>query len=210
MAKAYLIGDPPRVGKTSLTLKFIERKPILATSTDAIRYTLRRVVDEHSKPDLFNVGKFTSNDPEQRKYLTEHVQEVIDQQNTESSIVWKSTVDFINSNLEDGFDILIEGIAVLPSFVKDLQCEYSVVFIGNQSDEHFNTILNQARNNPNDWLHNLEDETIKAFCLFGQCFSKYLEDEAKSLSMSYIEVMDNKFDECLTSALNELICSNNR
>ncbi len=38
--------------------------------------------------------------------------------------------------------------------------------LGNKSDDHFQTILNFARKNENDWMHNLEYETIEAFSMF--------------------------------------------
>ena len=205
MAKVYLIGGPPRVGKTNLALEFIKQRPILATSTDAIRYTLRRVIDKNTSPALFNVGKFTSNNPEQRQYLKDNLEEVINKQNDESAIVWKSTVDFIHSNLEDGFDVLIEGIAVLPNLVKQLDCEYSAIFLGNQSPDHFETILQAAHQNQNDWLHNLEDETIEAFCLFGQAFSRHLESEANAHQLKYIEVSDKDFADSMKAALDFLL-----
>lgn len=205
MAKAYLIGGTPRAGKTTLTIKFIKQKPMLAASTDAIRYTLRRVIDKEKEPDLFKSGKFISNDPAQRHHLITHVHEVVEQQNDESKIVWKSVQNFINSNLEDGFDVLVEGVAILPELVKQADFDYSAVFLGNQSDEHFRTILNSARGNPNDWLHKLDDETIQAYCCFGQQFSKYIENEAKKNDLPYIETSDTEFNQSMDLALCELL-----
>ncbi|HSH56260.1 MAG TPA: hypothetical protein VK983_05570 [Candidatus Limnocylindrales bacterium] len=104
MAKAYLIGSTPRTGKTVLAMRFIDQQPTLAASADAIKYMLRKVVDEEQQPDLFHFGKYTSNDPASRDYSRTHLQEAIETQNRESVIVWKSIKDFIMSNIEDGMD----------------------------------------------------------------------------------------------------------
>jgi len=205
MVKAYLIGGTPRSGKTTLTMRFLRERPILATSTDAIRYTLRRVIKEADEPDLFHLGKYTSNDPESRAYLKSNPTDVVEVQNKESAIIWRSVANFINSNLEDGFDVLIEGIAVLPELVAQLECDYSAIFLGNQSEQHFKTILNSARSNENDWMHDLEDETIEAFAVFNQTFSKHIEKEANDHSMTYIEVHDDNFDADMDAALKILL-----
>lgn len=207
MSKAYLIGGTPRTGKTTLSMLLIKERPMLAASTDAIRYTLRQVINEADEPDLFHLGKYTSNNPEQRNYLKSNPLDVMEVQNKESAIVWRSVVNFINSNIEDGFDVLIEGIAVLPSLILQLKCEYSAVFLGNQSQEHFQTILNSARANDNDWMHNLEDQTIEAFSLFNQEYSRYVEKEAVDNGMTYIEVHDHEFEADMQKALQTLIGS---
>ena len=87
MAKVLLIGGAPRVGKTTLTLRLLHRQPMLATSTDALRYTLRRIITKETEPDLFNLGKFTSDDPVKRQQLVEHADKVVDLQNKESIVV---------------------------------------------------------------------------------------------------------------------------
>lgn len=145
MAKAYFIGGTPRVGKTTLTIKTLHRKAMMAASTDALRYTLRQVLSKDEYPDLFYLGKYTSNDPERREYIRDHPENVIDIQNKESAIVWKSVNNFVKSNLEDGFDILIEGIAILPELLSKVDYEYQAIFLGNQSESHYDRILTSAR-----------------------------------------------------------------
>lgn len=201
MATAYLIGGTPRTGKTTLTMRFIREQPMLAASTDAIRYTLRQVVNPVDQPDLFHLGKYTSNDSEKRDFLRTHPMDVVTVQNAESAIVWKSVNDFIQSNIDDGFDVLIEGIAVLPELVSQLKCDYRVVFIGNKSDEHYQTILKSARANPNDWMHKLEDETIEAFAIFNQTFSSFIEQEAAKYHLPYVEIHDDNFEADIDVAL---------
>ncbi len=205
MAKAYFIGGTPRVGKTTLTLKVLHERSMMAASTDAIRYTLRQVLKKEDYPNLFHLGKYTSDDPVHRNQIKNYPQEIIDIQNKESLIVWKSVDDFVRSNLEDGFDVLIEGIAILPSLLSQVDYDYNAVFLGNQSTSHYNTILKSACQNKNDWMHTLEDETIEAFSIFNTSFSFYIAEEARQYNMSYIEVGDDTFNDDIDRALKLLL-----
>jgi 2-phosphoglycerate kinase len=201
MATAYLIGGTPRAGKTTLTMRFIAQQPMLAASTDAIRHTLRHIITPTDQPELFYLDKYISNDPEQYYFLQTHPTDVVVDQNAESAIVWRSVNDFIQSNIEDGFDILIEGVAVLPEYVSQLTCDYRVVFVGDKSNGHYETMLKSARANPNDWMHGLTDETIEAFATFTRSFSSFIEDEANKYGLPYVEVHDETFDTDMDTAL---------
>lgn len=205
MAKAYFIGGTPRVGKTTLLMRVIQSRPMLAASTDALRYTLRQVIKEQDQPDLFHLGKYTSNSPDRRDGLKSNPGKVIDIQNKESYIVWESVNSFVTSNLDDGFDVVIEGIAVLPELLKQVDYEYSAVFLGNQSFEHGRTILNSARTNPNDWMYTLEDETIEAFSIFNNAYSVYIQQQAEKFGFDYIEMGDGDFDLAIKKARNCLM-----
>lgn len=205
MAKVYLIGGTPRVGKTTLTLRAIEKQPMLATSIDAIRYTLRKVIPEEQEPDLFHMGKYTSNDSERINALKNNPEHAIEVQNKESVVVWKSVKEFINSNMEDGFDILLEGAAILPEFVDSLEHDKSVVYLGNQSEKHFEIIRKAARSNPNDWMHSLSDEAIEAFCVFNQTFGNFIEKESTKYNQTYIEMSDEDFEASIEKALSALL-----
>jgi len=204
MAKAYFIGGSPRTGKTTLSLEFIKVNPILAASTDAIRYTIRRVIKAADQPDLFNPEDFVSDDPAKRLYIKSHSFEFMEMVNKESAIVWQSVNDFVKSNLEDNLDVLIEGVAVLPEFLSKVDYEYKAVILGNQSDQHVQTMIDSARKNPNDWMHNLEDETIEAFAVYHQKFSKFIQTEATKYNMSYVEVHEDSFEKDIFSALSIL------
>jgi len=205
MAHIYLIGGPPRTGKTTLTMRFLRERPVLAASTDAVRYTLRQIMNKNQQPDLFHMGKYTSNEPAEIEYLLTHPNEVIDVQNRESAIVWQSVRNFIKSNIDDGFDIIIEGIAVLPALIQTLEYPHTAIFLGNQSDTHFQIILKSARRNRNDWMHNLSDEAIRAFSSFNQAFSVYIESEARKHKVPYVEVRDDDFDTSMDTALKRLL-----
>ena len=200
MAKAYFIGGAPRTGKTNLTLSVLRDQPMLAASTDALRYTLRQVVPREKYPQLFHLDDMSANFDEYMSRLIERTDLSIQMQNDESLIVWKSVVDFVKSNILDGFDVLIEGVAVLPEYLESLDFSYSAVFLGNQSDAHYQTTLESARSNKHDWLHPFDDTTIRAFSIFNQKFSHYLQVECEKYSQTYIEISDSDYMSTLDDA----------
>ena len=205
MAKAYFIGGAARVGKTTLTHSVLSRRPILAASTDAIRYTLRQVLPREEYPDLFHEGKLISDTPEKNEALLHRPHEILEIQNRESRIVWKSVRDFVKSNMLDGFDVLIEGIAILPEFLNDLDCDFRAVFIGNTSHNHYERMLEHARNNPNDWMHGISDKGILASAHYQRHFSTFIMQEAEKYRLPYVEINDATFLDSLLQAQNELL-----
>lgn len=204
MAKAYFIGGVPRVGKTTLTHRFLEKRPVLAASTDAIRYTIRKVINPEVEPKLFSLlGLVQSNDT--LGLLHSDPKQVIQMQNDESEIVWDSVLNFVKSNLEDGFDVLIEGVAILPNKLANVDFDYSAVFLGNRSLTHHKMILNSVEENPHDWMNTLQKETINDFANFFTEYSEYFRKECEMHNQTYVEVLDSDFETSLDNALTELL-----
>jgi 2-phosphoglycerate kinase len=193
MAKAYLIGGAPRIGKSNLAMQLIAHRPMYATSTGALCAVLRQVLNKEEVPDLFHDS------------IGESADMAIAAQVRESAITWRSTVAFVNKIVGNGMDVVVEGITVMPSFVAQLECGYSAVFIGDQSPGHFKTIKDTAKGNTSDWLNTLDDITIHAVCEFNLEFSRYIESEAKSHGQTYIEVDDNNYSESMAKALDHLL-----
>jgi 2-phosphoglycerate kinase len=204
VAKIYLIGGTPRTGKTTLSMRFLEKRPIFATSADGIRFMLRDLLKSEDVPELFRFAKYVSNDPAMTHSVMSDHQKALDIQIAESRIVWHSIRSFIQNSLEDDHDLLIEGLAIMPDFIKDLNCDLRVVFLGNQSDDHVTTVTHFARNNPHDWMHNLDDETIISFAELNKTYSQFIQQEALQYKLPYIEIRDDTFDLDIKSALNIL------
>lgn len=139
----YLIGGAPRVGKTQLTNEVLKRHPMHAISTDAVRYMLRRLTADPK----FKEGLDKS---QEKDVLATSIEQILKNQNDESQIVWPAVVELMRSYNEDGLDLLVEGVAVLPEQVSRLPFEAKAIFITNTSPSHQATILQQARTNSHD------------------------------------------------------------
>lgn len=205
MPKAYFIGGAPRVGKTTLSVAVIKKHPMLGTSTDALRDVLQNVVPENVAPDLYvlKINKLTNSEIIER--TTKDIQKAVQYQNEESSAVWKSVIVFVESVLADGFDVLVEGVAILPEYVARLDIDCSAVFIGNTSEKHTKTALESAAKDPHDWLNEEDEEVAKAFCYFSQNYSRYIESECKKYNQHYVEIYDDAFEGSMQHALTLLL-----
>jgi hypothetical protein len=65
------------------------------------------------------------------------------------------------------------------------------VFIGDQGDNHKETIKKSAEENEHDWMRDVSDQYIGAFAIFVRRMSVYIEQEARKYGFEYIE-MDKK------------------
>jgi 2-phosphoglycerate kinase len=205
MPKAYFIGGAPRVGKTTLSLRVVEKHPMLGSSSDALRQVLRKVVSENDAPGLFIMETKNQTNDEIIDGALKNMDKAIANQCDECSEVWKSVITFVRSNLEDGFDVLIEGLAILPEFVSNVDFDYSAVFIGNVSDQHIKTTLESAASNSYDWLAKQDDKVAEAYCIFNQNFSRYIESECKKYNQTYIEIVDDDFEKSMYKAQSKLL-----
>lgn len=205
MSRAYFIGGAPRSGKTTALLKLIQKYPILAASTDAIRHTIRGVTSEQAQPDLFKSerGPFASD--KNVAAMRSDPWKVIAHQNAESEVVWRSVVDFVEGNIEDGKEVAVEGVAVLPhNFKTKLKFDYKAVFVVNLTDQT-EVILKHAHENEFDWLHKYSDEVIRAFCVFNRELNKYYFEEAKKYSLPIVQVDNENFNAAIDEAVSLLI-----
>lgn len=204
MTKAYFIGGAPRVGKTTAMQSLITKHPVFGASTDAIRSTLRGVIDYSDNPVLFGGGVNKFDSTQNVVNMRDNPSLVVEQQNNESEVVWKSVIDFAKSNIDDGQGIAIEGVAILPhNLTTGLPFDYRAVFLVNLSDQT-DLILHHARTNPHDWLHKYTDETIRAFCVFNRQLNLYYYDQAIFHKLPIV-VIDNDFDLSIQQAVDSLL-----
>jgi 2-phosphoglycerate kinase len=205
MSRVYFIGGTPRTGKTTLAMRFIKERPIFAVSADSIRYMLRCLYSPEEKPELFRFAKYISDDPSVHSTIFSDHAKAIAVQTIESAIVWHSVKSIVQSYVEDGHDILIEGIFIMPAFLDELDYEYAAIYLGNQSKQHADDVLKHARSHRDDWMYQLNDETILAFSELNISFSKHLEEEALKYGQIYIEMRDDYFEANLDVAMRELL-----
>ena len=121
--------------------------------------------------------------------------ELIDYVRRESHVVWKAVEAFIRRENDEGRDALIEGVAVLPELMSQLEdIPHRVVFIGNQGENHKENIKKSAEENEHDWMRGVSDQYIGAFGMFVNRMSAYIEQEAKKYGFQYIEMDKELFE----------------
>ena len=191
----FLLGGPPRVGKSIISKEIRQKHAVSVVSTDTLGAVLENVLSPESAPDLFVLGKFNKMPMAERvKLITKNPTELIDYVRKESHVVWKAVDAFIRRENDEGRDALIEGVAVLPELVSRLEnIPHRVVFIGNQGENHKENIKKSAEVNERDWMRDVSDQYISAFAMFVKRMSAYIEQEAKKYGFEYIEMNKELF-----------------
>jgi 2-phosphoglycerate kinase len=186
----FLLGGPPKVGKSIIANEIRQKYAVSVVSTDTLGAVLENILDPESVPDLFVFNKFNKIPMAERvKLVTKDPAKLIDYVRQESHVVWKAVDAFIKRENDEGRDVLIEGVAVLPELMRQLEnIPHRVVFIGNQGENHKGNIKKSAEENAHDWIRDVSDQYISAFAMFVNLMSAYIEQEAKKYGFEYIEM----------------------
>ena len=186
----YLLGGPPRVGKSKLSGEIRQKHAVSVVSTDTLGAVLERVLSPEAAPDLFAFGKLEEMPMAERvQFLVEDPAEVIEYARRESHVVWNAVEAFARRENDEGRDALIEGVAVLPELMSRLEdVPHRVVFVGNQGEHHKENIRKSAEENEHDWMRGVSDQYLGAFAAFVKRMSAYVEQEARKYGFEYIEM----------------------
>lgn len=203
MSKLYFLGGTPRSGKTRVALQFLKAKPMFSTSTDALREVIRASMDDKSREKLKKIDKLLFED-KQYSLLRKEPARIAQMQDEESEIVWELIQPYIKHDyINNGLDLLIEGIAVTPKSLSSLNLAFNAVFVGNQSDRHVKTIIKHAKTNKDDWMYRfrLSEEEITDFAIFSQHYSRHIQNQAREYDYPYIEMDDENFEDSVDRVL---------
>jgi 2-phosphoglycerate kinase len=186
----YLLGGPPRVGKSIISNQILQEYALSVVSTDTLAAVLQRVLSPEAAPDLFVFEAFNKIPMDERvQFITKKSAELIENVIRESRVVWQAVEAYIRSEHQEGRDALIEGVAVLPELVGQLRdIPHRAVFIGNQGGNHQENIKKSAEENPHDWMRGVNDQYIAAFAKFVNRMSVTIEQEAEKVGFEYVEM----------------------
>jgi len=193
----FLLGGAPRVGKSVISCGIRKKHGVSVVSTDTLAAVLEHVLSPESVPDLFVFARFNKMHVADRvELMVNDPAELIDYVRRESRVVWRAVGAFIRREADEGRDLLVEGVAVLPELVSLLEdIPHRIVFIGNQGDKHKENIKKFAEENEHDWMRGASDEYVGAFAMFVQRMSAYIEQEAEKCGFKYIEMAEEPFED---------------
>lgn len=186
----FLLGGPPRVGKSIIAGQIRQKLAVSTVSTDSLGAALENVLSPEAAPDLFVFDRFVKMPMAERvKLIAKDPAKLIDYVKKESHVVWRAVAAFAGRENDEGRDVLIEGVAVLPELVNRLDnIPHRAVFIGHQGENHKERIKRSAEENENDWMRDASDQYISAFAAFVNRMSVYIEQEAGKYGFKYIEI----------------------
>ena len=191
----FLLGGAPRVGKSIISSEIRQKHAVSVVSTDTLAALLENTLSPEAEPDLFVFARFNEMPVADRVTLMlNDPAELIDYVRRESRVVWKAVETFIRREEDEGRDALIEGVAVLPELVNQLEdIPHRVVFIGNQGNKHKENIKKYAEENEHDWMRGVSDQYVCAFAMFVEAMSAFIEQETKKYGFEYIEMDEELF-----------------
>ncbi len=199
----FLIGGPPRVGKSKISSEIRQKRAVSVVSTDTLGAVLENVLSPEAASGLYVFGKFHEMPMAERvKLIMKDPAELIDYVRKESYVVWNAVEAFIRRENDEGRDALIEGVAVLPELMSQLEdIPHRVVFIGNQGEHHKENIKKSAEENEYDWMRDVSDQYIGAFAMFVKRMSGYIEQETKKYGFKYIEMDKELFGDVVEDVM---------
>jgi len=176
-------------------------------STDSLGAVLENVLDPELEPGLFIVNRFNEMCVEDRiDLMVKNTAERINYQIEENRAVWKAVVPFVQRERDEGRDVVVEGVAVLPELVNQLEnVDFRAVFIGNQGNEHKENIKRSAQEIGHDWMREASDQYVEAFAVFVMEMSRYIEREAHIYGFNYIEISGRPFDDAVYQIVDSLL-----
>jgi 2-phosphoglycerate kinase len=189
----FLLGGPPRVGKSIISGEIRRKHALSVVSTDSLGAVLETVLSPEAAPDLFVFDRFNKIPVAERvELIAKDPALMIRYVRMESHVVWLAVEAFLRRENAEGRDVLIEGTAVLPELMSRIEdIPHRVVWIGNQGEHHQENIKKFAEENEKDWMRDVSGEYIDVYALFVRQMSAWIELEAKKYGFRYIE-MDKK------------------
>ncbi|USN58292.1 MAG: hypothetical protein H6767_08530 [Candidatus Peribacteria bacterium] len=203
----YLIGGPPKCGKTTLAKRLSKSKGIPWVSTDTLQCVIKPYMDkkDFSKKFPTNYQREENNDEKYSQYSTDEIIEAYQQQAKTS---YQAIDMFAICEITDCNDFIIEGYHIEPELVAELNEKYPnklrSIFLIKSNEAKFVDDIKKSTT-PNDWIiaRTNNEETYskisKMICEYG----KFFEKESKKYGFKVLN-MDNDFDNQINKAIDNL------
>ena len=204
----YLIGGPPRVGKTTLAEALAKRTSVPYFTLDHVTSVISPYVPEQeyvTKLPLRVARQETnfSNDLFYARYTTEEIVELYLRQ---AGTYWPGVESFISYAVEDEHGLILEGWQILPHLLRTVvtpenEDKLKIIFLYKSNVENIASGL-KASTAKNDWvIRNTKDEsTFLAIAKMVSYFGGYIEKEAKEYNFRSVST-DLDFERKIKASL---------
>ena len=204
----YLIGGPPKCGKTTLAKRFSVAASIPWVSSDTLQNVIKPYIPEQDFTTKFPSSsmRYDSND---EKYTQQTTTTIVDAYRQQAKTVYDAIESFIASEIADENDYIIEGFHIEPELIAKLTGQFpdqvrSVLVVKTDTDlfiEHLN-----ESTTPNDWVHIRTKDgpaTFPKIAAMVTGYSQQLEAEALKYGVK-VQKVDHDFDVQLQVAIDYL------
>lgn len=208
----YLIGGPPRCGKTTLAEALAKVKSIPYFSIDHVSSVIGPYIPESEYKRAFPLrtageGANYSNDVFYAKYSS---QQIVDFYLRQSETCWPGVKNFIEYALGDEHDLILEGWQLLPHLVSSVvtpenRGKARVLFLYKVDVEDIVAGL-KASKAKNDWvIKNTKNEsTFSAIARMISYFGSYIEADSRKYNFRAVNT-DFAFEQKIADSLTTLL-----
>jgi 2-phosphoglycerate kinase len=208
----YLIGGPPRCGKTTLAELLAKEKAIPYFSIDHVASVITPYIPEGERADAFPLraageGLDYSNDLFYAKYSPE---QVVGFYLRQAETCRPGLENFIRYALDDEHDLILEGWQILPRFLPPLITPESrgrlgILFLYKSDAAEIVAGL-KANEGRGDWVrrHTKNESTFRAIAEMISRFGAYVEAEAKKYDLPAVNT-DSDFKRKIADSLRALL-----
>lgn len=210
----YLIGAPPRCGKTTLAKKMSKQTKVPWLSCDTLN-AITQVLTPKEKwakkfPYSFLRRKGMARKNNDIFYSVYSAKKIMNVLKKEAEAVYKAIDTVIACEIADGNDYIIEGYHIVPSFAHRMIKKYGkqnvrAIFLTKFDANKFAEDVHKSTT-PNDWLIVLtkEQETFVKVGKMVSEYSKYFEKEAKKFGLQTFNT-DTHFNNQISRTIKYLI-----
>ncbi len=193
----YLIGGPPKCGKTTLAKYLLKEKGMPWVSTDTLQNIVKAYTKEKDFVKLFpsSVQRCDTNDEKYSKFSSD---EIINAYRIQARTIWDAIDMFVVSEMTDENDFVIEGYHIEPELIAKLNKKYEdeiqSIFLVKKNEVKFVENIKES-STPNDWIveNTKENETYNKIAKMISEYSEIFEKEAQKYNLDIIN-MDDDFE----------------
>ena len=198
----YLIGGPPRCGKTTLSAALAKKLQIPYFSIDHIASVISPYIPSERQDESFPLRSLRQkvNNDNDRFFETYSAEEIVRVYQRQAATLWPGVRNFIDYAIEDEHTLILEGWQLLPHFLAEIPSaersgNLQIQFLYKTDVEDILSGL-KANDPVNDWVlrHTKEEASFTRIAQMISCFGKTIERETGELRFEAVN-LDRDFAE---------------
>ena len=192
----YLIGGPPRCGKTTLSAALAKRLQIPYFSIDHIASVIPPYIPSERQDESFPLRALRQkvNNDNDRFFEAYSAEEIVGVYQRQAATVWPGVCNFIDYAIEDEHTLILEGWQLLPRFLAEIPSaersdNVQIQYLYKTDVEEILAGL-KANDPVNDWVlrHTKQNASFIRIAQMISCFGKTIERETNELRFEAVNM----------------------